>query len=95
MLGHKNPTRISQYVKVLEQAGIITRGQSYSKGRNGKQCSLNKWVLEALSMTLPSDAPESPLQPEIKSESIEGWLNASDLIESVWERIEPALEGVG
>jgi hypothetical protein len=60
MLGHKNPTRLSQYVKVLEQAGVITRGHSYSVRRNGKQCTLNKWVLEVLSMELPSGNPSAP-----------------------------------
>lgn len=94
MLGYENPTRLTEYLSVLEQAGVITRGQSYSAGRNGKRCSLNKAVLEALSIELPTEAPEPPVQPAIKTEGIEGWLEPSDLVQGILDRIEPAYECV-
>lgn len=70
MLGYKNPTRLTEYLTVLEESGVITRGMSYSVKRNGKQCSLLPWVLEALGIDKPMEGPESLLQPTNKMEGI-------------------------
>jgi hypothetical protein len=40
MLGYTDPNRIQSYLRILERAGVIVRGQSYCKGRNGKECRL-------------------------------------------------------
>jgi len=44
----KNPTQIAKYISILERAGIITRGDSYKVGRNGKRYCLTDTVMEAL-----------------------------------------------
>lgn len=51
MLGYRNSTQLSQYLRVLEEAEVISRGDSYKVGRNGKSCSLSSWVMEALNRT--------------------------------------------
>ena len=40
MLGYTDPNRIQSYLRILERAGVIVRGKSYCKGRNGKECRL-------------------------------------------------------
>lgn len=95
MLGYENPTRLTEYIMVLEEAGVITRGNSYSAGRNGKQCSLLPWVLQALGIDKPMEGPETPLQPSNKMEGIESHQVPSDLIEGIWERVDPVFAGVG
>ncbi len=70
MMGYKNPTRLTEYLTVLEEAGVITRGMSYSVKRNGKQCSLLPWVLEALGIDKPMKGSETLLQPTNKMEGI-------------------------
>jgi hypothetical protein len=95
MLGYKNPTRLTEYLTVLAEAGVITRGNSYSAGRNGKQCSLLPWVLQALGIDKPMEAPETLLQPANKMEGTGSHQEPSDLIEGIWERVEPVYAGVG
>ena len=95
MLGHKNPTRLTEYLTVLENSGVITRGNSYSAGRNGKQCSLLPWVIQALGIDNSMEATESLLQATNIIEGIESHHEPFDLIEGIWERIEPVYAGVG
>lgn len=95
MLGYKNPTRLTEYLTVLEAAGVITRGNSYSAGRNGKHCSLLPWVLQALGIGKPLEGPETLLQPTDKTQGIGSHQEPSDLIEGVWERVEPVFVGAG
>lgn len=83
MLGYKNPTRLTEYLTVLEEAGVITRGMSYSVKRNGKHCSLLPWVLQALGIDKPMEGPESLLQPRNKMEGIRSHREPSDLIEGI------------
>lgn len=45
---YKNPNQIAKYIGILERAGIITRGDSYKVGRNGKRYCLMDTVMEAL-----------------------------------------------
>ena len=47
-LGYPDPTRILNYLRILERAGVIHRGTSYSKGRNGKECKLTREAMELL-----------------------------------------------
>ncbi len=48
LLGYKNPAQIGKYVGILERAAVITRGSSYSKGRNGKLFALAEDVISAM-----------------------------------------------
>lgn len=48
LLGYPDPTRILNYLRILERAGVIHRGTSYSKGRNGKECKLTREAMELL-----------------------------------------------
>ena len=45
ILGYKNPNQLGKYLTILENAGVISRGSSYSKGRNGKLISLDPKVM--------------------------------------------------
>ena len=116
MLGYENPTRLTEYLTVLEEADVISRGTSYSTGRNGKKCSLSGWALRELTGQDPSEAqkdektqatvlqdevesitsspepPESFLRRSIKSGDTDDQLASSDLMRSILERIEPALD---
>lgn len=48
LLGYHNPNQVAKYVRILQDAGVISRGDSYSKGRNGKLMTLTPLVSEAL-----------------------------------------------
>lgn len=48
LLGYHNPSQVAKYVRILQEAGVISRGDSYSKGRNGKLMTLTPLVSEAL-----------------------------------------------
>lgn len=95
MLGYENPTRLTEYLTVLEESGVITRGMSYSVKRNGKQCSLLPWVLQALGIDEPMEGPETLLQPTNKMQGIGSHQEPADLIAGIWERVEPVFAGVG
>ncbi len=41
----KSPPQLGRYLAILERAGIITRGSSYSAGRNGKLITLDNDVI--------------------------------------------------
>lgn len=56
LLGYENPTRLTEYLKVLEEADVISRGTSYSPGRNPKKCSLSSWAIKELTGQDPSEA---------------------------------------
>jgi hypothetical protein len=42
-------SQLSRYLSILEQAGVITRGSSYSAGRNGKLITLDNDVIAQMS----------------------------------------------
>lgn len=45
LLGYNNPTQLSKYLAIMERAGVISRGTSYSVGRNGKEIRLADSVI--------------------------------------------------
>lgn len=48
VLGYNNPNQLGKYLTILEKAGVINRGTSYSKGRNGKLITIDPKVLEEI-----------------------------------------------
>lgn len=48
MLGYKNANQIAKYVGIMIKAGIITKGDSYKVGRNGKCYYVNQDVMIAM-----------------------------------------------
>ena len=45
ILGYTNPNQLGKYLTILESAGVVSRGSSYSKGRNGKLLTVNAEVM--------------------------------------------------
>jgi len=84
MLGYDNPTRLTEYLKVLEEADVISRGSSYSTRRNGKKCSLSSWAIKELTGQDPSEAQkEEKSQSQDKAENLS---SSSEPPESVLRR---------
>ena len=48
LLGYNNPSQIAKYLTILEKAGVIKRGTSYSRGRNGKLITLAPTVIQEM-----------------------------------------------
>jgi hypothetical protein len=57
LLGYENPTQIAKYTTILERAGIISIGNSYKVGRNGKEYRLSQSTIEAM----------KPVQPQVNA----------------------------
>lgn len=53
LLGYENPTQIAKYTTILERAGIISIGNSYKVGRNGKEYRLSQSTIEAMKSIQP------------------------------------------
>ncbi len=71
MLGYENPTRLNDYLKIIEAADVISRGTSYSTGRNGKKCSLSSWAIKELTGQDPSETQkEEDTQSQDKAENL-------------------------
>ena len=48
LLGYNNPTQLGKYLNIMEKSGVIKRGTSYSKGRNGKLITIDPQVMEEI-----------------------------------------------
>ena len=83
MLGYENPTRLTEYLTVLEEADVISRGTSYSTGRNGKKCSLSGWALKELTGQDPSeDQKDEQQQATVIQDEAENVTSFSEPLES-------------
>lgn len=59
LLETKSPRQLVQYLGILERAGIISRGSSYSSGRNGKLITLAPDVMLAIAAAREIPASKS------------------------------------
>jgi hypothetical protein len=59
LLGYKNPTQVSKYLTILEEAGVIKRGSSYSAGRNGKLITLDQEVISEMQVARDANNSET------------------------------------
>ena len=67
MLGYTDPTRIQTYLRILERAGVIVRGKSYCKGRNGKECRLAEEAVKLFVNNQESKVQEEGQKPNEES----------------------------
>jgi hypothetical protein len=59
MLGYKNSNQIGKYLDILVRAGVITRGDSYKVGRNGKCYYLKDDVMSEMRQSRSLIAPDA------------------------------------